>query len=103
MDSASPKKEGRRERKRLETLRRIAETGLKLFIANGYEATTLEAIAEAAGISRRTFFYYFKSKEEILLAWQGGGFEEAICPAMLGESPNQPPLAAARNCLLKLV
>ena len=103
MDSASPKKEGRRERKRLETLRRIAETGLKLFIAHGYEGTTLEAIAEAAGISRRTFFYYFKSKEEVLLAWQGSGFVETLRPAMLEESPHQAPLDAVRHCLLKLI
>jgi AcrR family transcriptional regulator len=103
MDSASPKKEGRRERKRLETLRRIAETGLKLFIAHGYEGTTLEAIAAAAGISRRTFFYYFKSKEEVLLAWQGSGFVEALRPAILEESPHQAPLDAVRHCLLKLI
>ena len=103
MDSASPKKEGRRERKRLETLRRIAETGLKLFIAHGYEGTTLEVIAEAAGISRRTFFYYFKSKEEVLLAWQGSGFVETLRPAMLEESPHQAPLDAVRHCLLKLI
>jgi AcrR family transcriptional regulator len=103
MDSASPKKEGRREQKRLETLRRIAETGLKLFIVHGYEGTTLEAIAAAAGISRRTFFYYFKSKEEVLLAWQGSGFVEALRPAMLEESPHQAPLDAVRHCLLKLI
>ena len=103
MDSASPKKEGRRERKRLETLRRIAETGLNLFIAHGYEGTTLEAIAAAAGISMRTFFYYFKSKEEVLLAWQGSGFVEALRPAMLEESPHQAPLDAVRHCLLKLI
>ena len=47
-----------RERKRRLTLDLIAKTGLKLFIENGYEATTLDAIAAAAGISRRTFFYY---------------------------------------------
>ena len=72
-----PKKEGLRERRRRETLRRIADTGLRLFLRNGYEATTLDAIAEEAGISRRTFFYYFKSKEEIILVWQSG-FAEAI-------------------------
>ena len=102
MDSASPKKEGRREQKRLETLRRIAETGLRLFIAQGYEGTTLEAIAAAAGISRRTFFYYFKSKEEVLLAWQGSGFVQALRPTLLDESPDQTPFVAVRNCLSKL-
>ena len=44
--------EGLRERKRRETSRRIAETGLKLFLKNGYENTTLDEIAAAAGISR---------------------------------------------------
>jgi AcrR family transcriptional regulator len=103
MQDISTKNEGLRERKKRETLQRIAETGLKLFIANGYERTTLEAIAEAAGISRRTFFYYFKSKEEVLLAWQGSGFLDALRPAMLEESPRQAPLDAVRHCLLKLI
>ena len=69
-----PVPEGLRERKQRETRRRIAETGLKLFLANGYDATTLDAIAEAADISRRTFFSYFKSKEEIMLVWQAGAW-----------------------------
>ena len=103
MQDISTKNEGLRERKKRETLQRIAETGLKLFIARGYEGTTLEAIAEAAGISRRTFFYYFKSKEEVLLAWQGSGFLDALRPAMLEESPRQAPLDAVRHCLLKLI
>jgi AcrR family transcriptional regulator len=95
--------EGLRERKRRETLKRIAETGLRLFIEKGYEGTTLEEIAEAAKISRRTFFYYFKSKEEVLLAYQGTGFTAALRPAMLEEPPDRPPLEAVRHCLLKLV
>ena len=103
MQDISTKNEGLRERKKRETLQRIAETGLKLFIAHGYEGTTLEAIAEAAGISRRTFFYYFKSKEEVLLAWQGSGFLDALRPAMLKESPRQAPLDAVRHCLQKLI
>jgi AcrR family transcriptional regulator len=102
-NSALPAKEGRREQKRHETLQRIAETGLKLFIAHGYEGTTLEAIAEAAGISRRTFFYYFKSKEQVLLAGHGAGFVDALRLAMLEESRDQEPIDAVRHCLLKLV
>jgi AcrR family transcriptional regulator len=98
----SSNEEGLRERKRRETLHRIAEQGLKLFLAHGYETTTLDAIAEAAGISRRTFFYYFKSKEEILLAWQDGGFNETLRAAVLGQSTNQSPLNAVKNALLEL-
>ncbi|MBR1249353.1 TetR family transcriptional regulator [Bradyrhizobium sp. AUGA SZCCT0169] len=102
MENASPKEEGLRERKRRETLHRIAEQGLKLFLTNGYEATTLDAIAEAAGISRRTFFYYFKSKEEILLAWQDGGFNETLRAALLEQSTKQSPLNAVKSALLEL-
>ena len=101
MKSTPTNEEGLRERKRRETLQRIAEAGLKLFVTNGYEATTLETIAEAAGISRRTFFYYFKSKEDILLAWQGG-LIEAIRIAVLEQSTKQSPLDAVKNALLKL-
>ena len=102
MENSSAKEEGLRERKRRETLHRIAEQGLKLFLTNGYEATTLDAIAEAAGISRRTFFYYFKSKEEILLAWQDGGFNETLRAAVLEQSTKQSPLNAVKNALLEL-
>jgi AcrR family transcriptional regulator len=103
MDTRSPKEDSLRERKRRETLKRIAEVGLRLFIARGYEATTLEMIAAEAGISRRTFFYYYKSKEEVLHAWQGTGFVAALRPALLEESSDQAPLAAVCHCLLRLV
>ncbi|MDI4233542.1 helix-turn-helix domain containing protein [Bradyrhizobium sp. Arg237L] len=101
MKNTSPKEEGVRERKRRETLQRIAETGLQLFVKHGYDATTLETIAEASGISRRTFFYYFKSKEEIVLAWQRG-LAEALRSVVLEQSTKQPPLEAVKNALLKL-
>ena len=95
--------EGLRDRKRRETHQRIADAGLKLFIMNGYDATTLVAIAAAAGISPRTFFYYFKSKEDVLMALQGEGFPQALRPTILEESPDTPPFRAVRNCILKLV
>lgn len=93
--------EGRREQKKRETLLRITEAGMKLFIANGYEATTLDAIAAAAGISRRTFFYYFKSKDDILLSLQASG-AEAVIAAVMDEPLDRPPLDAVRNALLKV-
>jgi AcrR family transcriptional regulator len=102
MKGASERPQGLRERKRRETSARIVEKGLKLFVRNGYEATTLDAIATAAGISRRTFFYYFKSKEDVLLAAHDSGFREALRPAMREESPDRAPLEAVRNCLIKL-
>ena len=91
-----------RERKRRVTLDRIAETGLKLFIEHGYEATTLDAIAAASGISRRTFFYYLKSKEDVLLAHESGNFPHALRPTFLKQSPKLLPIDAARKTFLAL-
>ena len=91
-----------RERKRRLTLDRIAEVGLKLFMENGYEATTLDAIAAASGISRRTFFYYLKSKEDVLLAHESGNFPQALRPTFLKQSPKQSPINAARKTFLAL-
>jgi AcrR family transcriptional regulator len=91
-----------RERKRRLTLELIAKTGLKLFVENGYEATTLDAIAAASGISRRTFFYYLKSKEDVLLAHESGNIPRLLRPTFLEQSPQQSPLDAARRTFLAL-
>ena len=64
--------EGLRERKKRETKKRIMEAGIGLFIKNGIDQTTLEEIAVASGISRRTFFHYFDSKDDILLSMLSG-------------------------------
>ena len=91
-----------RERKRRLTLDQITQTGLRLFKENGYEETTLDAIAAASGISRRTFFYYLKSKEDVLLAHESGDFPHALLPTFLKQSPEQSPIDAARKTFLAL-
>ncbi len=96
-------KVSRREQKRRDTHLRVAEEGLRLFDENGYDATTLEAVAAASGISARTLFYYFKTKYELLQFWHDRGFEEALRPAILAASAEQGPLHAVRTCLLELV
>jgi AcrR family transcriptional regulator len=102
MTETQEKAEGLRERKRRETKRRLAETGLKLFLEQGYEETTLDAIAEAAGVSRRTVFHYFDQKEDILLAWQSG-LGEAIREAIAHERPDRAPVDVVLAALLRLV
>lgn len=96
-----PSPDGWREKKRRETLERITQTALGLFAANGYEATTLDAIAEAAGISRRTFFHYFRTKEEILAAWQTG-LPDAFKSAILAQPDTAPPFEVVCGAHLHL-
>ena len=52
----------RKEATRLE----IAEAGRRLFVQDGYDRVSPEAIASAAGVSLRSFYRYFSSKEEVL-------------------------------------
>ncbi|MBR8745266.1 TetR/AcrR family transcriptional regulator [Nocardiopsis sp. MG754419] len=66
MSSGEPRP-GLRERTRRAVHREIAEAGMALFLEHGFEETTVDQIAEAAGISRRSFFRYFATKEDVVL------------------------------------
>ncbi len=57
---------GRRESKKRETRDALVASATKLFAKNGYQATTVAAIAAEAGVSPRTFFGYFPTKEAVL-------------------------------------
>lgn len=59
--------ESLRERRRRQTTEEISAVALRLFDARGFAETTVDDIAAEAGVSRATFFRYFKSKEEAAL------------------------------------
>ncbi len=67
-----------------------------MFAEQGYEATTVDEIAEAAGISRRTFFRQFRSKEDVIFADHEFQLEQAQeYLSASGEDPWEAVCAAA--------
>jgi AcrR family transcriptional regulator len=81
---------GRRERKKLETREALREAARRLFAEQGYEATTVKEIADAADVAERTFFRYFASKEDLLLpdlVLLFQAFERATAARPAGEAP----------------
>src|SRR5260370_25201222 len=75
---------------------------MALFLEHGFEATTLDDIAAAADISRRSFFHYFASKEDVVFAWQEES-TAALIAAVAARPANESMLAAAENAISALV
>ena len=58
---------GRRERNKRETHAALLDAAERLIAERGYDQTTVRDIAEAAGVTERTFFRYFSAKQELIL------------------------------------
>jgi AcrR family transcriptional regulator len=84
---------GLRERKKARTRAAIREHALRLFREQGYDATTVEQIAEAAEVSPSTFFRYFPTKEDVVLQ---DDMELLWMDVFLGQPPGMGPIAALR-------
>ncbi|WP_433299075.1 TetR/AcrR family transcriptional regulator [Actinoplanes sp. CA-030573] len=89
---------GLRERKKAATRQALHESAVRLATAHGLDRITVEAIADEAGVSRRTFSNYFGSKEEALMY---GDFQrvraliESVRARPAGEAPWTALTAAA--------
>ena len=83
----APDAPGLRERTRRAVRAELTDVALDLFIRQGYEATTVDEIATAAGISRRSLFRYFASKEAIIFDNLEDVGEQLV--AALAERPEQ--------------
>jgi AcrR family transcriptional regulator len=84
---------GLRERKKARTRAAIREHAFRLFREQGYDATTVEQIADAAEVSPSTFFRYFPTKEDVVLQ---DDMELLWVEAFQEQPPEMSPIAAMR-------
>jgi len=84
---------GLRERKKARTRAAIREHAFRLFRAQGYDATTVEQIADAAEVSPSTFFRYFPTKEDVVLQ---DDLDLLWLEAIREQPPEVGPIAALR-------
>jgi len=87
---------GLRERTRRAVRGELMAVAMGLFLDQGYEETTVEQISVAAGLSRRSFFRYFASKDEIL-AESLAGAGESIAAALAARPASEDPWVALRR------
>ncbi|WP_422785736.1 mycofactocin system transcriptional regulator [Pseudonocardia spirodelae] len=78
----------------------IEHIALEMFSDQGFEHTTVDDVAHAAGIGRRTFFRYFASKNDV--AW--GAFDEQLVrmrAVLAAQPPDLPVLEGVRRAVLE--
>ncbi|ANZ41280.1 TetR family transcriptional regulator [Lentzea guizhouensis] len=89
---------GLRERKKAATREALGDAARSLCVEHGLDGVTVEQIAHAAGVSLRTFFNYFSSKEEAVVAGDSTT-ADAFVRAFADRPADEPLLAALREAL----
>jgi AcrR family transcriptional regulator len=92
---------GLRERKKVETRRALEHAALWLSAERGFEAVTIDQIAEAAGVSSRTFFRYFSSKDDVIVR-PFVELQAVLGQALAARPADEPVLSALRGAVGEL-
>jgi AcrR family transcriptional regulator len=90
------------EKKRDLVRQEISRAAWLLFAARGYERTTVDEIAREAGVSRRTFFRYFTSKEDVVVGTSDEVAEDFLA-AFAARPRAEAPIVSIRRALRALV
>ena len=97
--SAEPATLGLRERKKIKTRASIRAHAMRLFQEQGYNETSVEQIAEAAEVSPSTFFRYFPTKEDVVLA---DDIDPVMLEALADQPADLPPMQAIREGMRRM-
>jgi AcrR family transcriptional regulator len=93
---------GRRERKREQTRRAIAEAAMRLFVERGFDEVTVAQVAEAADVSVNTVFNHFPTKEDLFFGSEET-MESAFDRLASDRQPGEPVIAFLRRHLLEKI
>ena len=85
-----------REQKKAATRRAIQDHALRLFLEKGYDATTVEEIAAAAGVSHMTFFRHFPRKEAVV---ESDDYDPLIAELIVARPADEGSLPAIHRAL----
>ncbi|MEV6491212.1 TetR/AcrR family transcriptional regulator [Actinoplanes sp. NPDC051633] len=94
-----PSPGGSRQQQKEQTRRRIAATAMQLFAERGFSQVTVAEVADAAGVTEKTVFNHFASKEDLVYA-QDQAFETALLDAVTSRPPGISAFDAVRTFLL---
>ena len=89
-----------RELKKVKTRVALVQAAFELFLERGFEATSVDAIALRAEVSRRTFFRYFPSKEAVVFPDRDARLERFR--GLLEPKPGERPFTAVRRAFTAL-
>lgn len=89
-----------RERKKEQTRRALSSAAVRLVRARGLDEVTVADIAAAAGVSRRTFFNYFSSKEDAVVGTAKGQPGDLL-HRVADQPEGEPPLALLHRAILE--
>ncbi len=97
-----PAPAGLRQRKQARTREALIAAGMQLFLEHGFDAVTVDQIAAAAEVSRRSFFRYFETKGDLVLGWTRE-LQDVLVAALQARPADEAPLRSVQAAFLVMV